>query len=164
MKFLLFLNMLAMCTSCPDSFYDNILDDVNSRHSYFVSVMIKDGKSQRAVVIESGDLYDFLLKTKTFKKDECRESLKKVLKSNSVLSFETITVDENIGFCELRNCSKVEKIAEQGRDYFIQYYFNNKVIKKNISNNEQHCIIKILFDWCILVKVDDESGFLVIHE
>ena len=163
MRFLLF-NMLVMCFNCTEKFYDKILNNANDRHGYFISLTIKDNQSQRMVVVSNTDLYDAMSKTKGFKADQYSSVLKNALRNNLVVSLAPNIASESKGFYEVKSCAEVERIAREGKDHFIDYYFKTGVLRKPIINPETHCIIKKLFEWCIPSKIDDESGFLIIDD
>ncbi len=164
MKYLLFFLMFFMKANCTDTFYSKALNDINSRHSYFLSIEIQDKQGQRTFVVENGNLFDFLSKNKKVTQEEYVLLLKKVLKNNEALDLKSFTVGESFGFYELKPNTELEEMALKGKEHFIDHYFKNGILRSYIPTSELHFIIDKLFHWCVLAKYDDETGYLVIED
>lgn len=164
MKFLFIFLMFLMKVNCTDPFYSKVLDDINSRHSYFLSIEIKDKLGQRTVIVENSNLFHFLSATKKMTQEDYVLLVKKVLKSNEALDLKSFTVGDSLGFYKLESNVELEKMLQKGKEYFMAHYFKNGILRSYIPNSELHFIIDKLFHWCILSKYDDETGYLVIEE
>lgn len=66
----------------------------------------------------------------------------------------------------IRKWKSIDSIKRKGKEYFIDYYFNEKGVQKvaPLSPYEMAYMIDILSDWGILVALDDESGFYYLYE
>jgi hypothetical protein len=76
-----------------------------------------------------------------------------------------ITDDEMIkyGFVEVKKIESVNINFKKGISEFIKTYFDsNKVIKDDITTDEENNIIQKLFINGIASKIDDETGYLII--
>lgn len=81
------------------------------------------------------------------------ESLQIVSKEIKAYSFFKVLPNEEIS-----------NDAEKGKSYFLEKYFNERVLKGGITDNDKYLIISILYQWRVACKIDDESGYLIIDK
>ncbi|MCE2504179.1 MAG: hypothetical protein J4G05_09015 [Chlorobi bacterium] len=154
-----------MCTTennCPESFYSKVLNDVNSRHSYFVVIELKADTELIPIIVETGELFYFLSKHKSYTKEQYVNTLKSSLINKIPLYLGDIRYKDSLRYHELGACDNIKEIAKKGKEAFVGFYFNNKVLKKPVSDDELYCIVYHLFKWYIPARIDDESGYLKI--
>ncbi|MGE5457830.1 MAG: hypothetical protein ACM3RX_05710 [Methanococcaceae archaeon] len=151
--------MLSLIFISPSNFYEKVLSDF-SIHSYYVYLKIELNGKDEEVIIENQNLYNYLNKTEGIDEQQYKKKLLTILKTHKKLIIKS--THNNTDFLEIsQNNREVDKIAKQGKEYFINYYFNQfKGLKDNIPENNKRSIIKTLFLWKILCRVNDESGLL----
>lgn len=141
-------------------FYDKVLSDY-SDHSLFVAVDIKSREYTGRVVIKNADLYYFFNQTKGYDKEKYKAFMKKLLLNKTRLSIETASLSK-WGFVNVTGVNGVKKYSSKSLQEFINHYFQGKVIKDNVGDDERNAIINKLFEWKIATRIDDETGYLVI--
>jgi hypothetical protein len=53
--------------------------------------------------------------------------------------------------------------ARDGVENFIKTYFEGRVLKDDIADNERFAIISQLYNFNVTSKIDDETGYLVLY-
>lgn len=136
----------------------------SDHHNYFILIKVKGSKNKHfEVVLENEKLFKYLFKKKLItNKKEYIEFVKKILKNNEELNVKDINKIAAIGEIVTDEENEVEVIIKSGKDYFINYYFKDKIMKEGISSNKKKYIIKHLFEFQIPCYTDDESGFITI--
>lgn len=156
--------MLITLTGCSQNensmFLDKILNDF-SRNSYFVLINVTSSKGMSLFAIENDDLFYYFHQTKKVTEDEYKKKLLVLLTSKQSLNLD----DEEIkkyGFIEVVQNMVIKEISERGKKIFFNKYFTNCLLKEEIANIDKPYIIKVLYDWNIASRIDDETGYLMI--
>ena len=160
MKFL-YLFLFTNCIMYNPSYIDKILNDFET-NSYFIVFHMKTADYGGDVIVPNEGLFYYFQKEKGFSKDAYKLFVKQQLNQGALISSDTLDLFrwdfEKVVFVE-----SVLINSRQGKNYFIEKYFNNhKVLKDGISGIERTAIISQLFKWEVLSKIDDETGCLII--
>ena len=142
-----------------DFFHQKVLDDLRL-HSYFVVVKVETPNYKGRIAIENDDLLIFLHVTKGINQKKYKAFVNELLKNHIPLKLS----DEELEKWKLKRIKPIDEVndyASKGQEKFIEYYFNERVIKKDLSEEEQLAIIAKLFDWQIATNIDDITGNLV---
>lgn len=135
-------------------FIKKVINDFDL-HSSFLSFKIRNS----TYIIENDDLcYQYFYIEKKENERHYKRKIKKVLKTNSVLDIDTIIPN----FIQVPYIESVENNAKKGVDEFIKIYFDEDVIKGEVTFEEEIAIINKLFEWEIACKRDCETGVLSI--
>lgn len=72
---------------------------------------------------------------------------------------------EKWGFIKVKESQKIKSNFKKGLKRFIEIYFNDDLIEKGNTNEEERAfIIKILFENKISCYIDDETGLLILNK
>ena len=145
-----------------EKFIKKVISDFD-RYSFFVSLEIKSPEYNGKVVIENDDLYNYYNITQDLDKKTYQEMVYRMLQKKTMLTInkEDLT---RFNFLIVPNDKSVIDNAQMGIEHFIETYFNGRVLKDNISDNELYMIIYQLYNFKIASKIDDETGYLVIDK
>lgn len=143
-------------------FYDKVLNDFN-RYSYFVAVDIKSTTFNGPVIIENDDLFFYLNQTEGVDKNQFKVKVKEKLVNHSAIDIGNSDLTK-WDFIKITEIQSINNISAKGADEFIKTYFDGDVLKDGVTDNERAAIIYQLFKWEISSKLDDETGYLVIHK
>jgi hypothetical protein len=143
-------------------FFEKILNDY-SRNSYFVVLRTEISGSTIVSIIDNDDLFYYFKKTKNFEKEKYQEHMLLVLKNNWSLKLNKGDYN-TYGFSEIKRSLSVEKDASKGKQYFLDKYFNGKVLSDTSYLKNRELIIEKLFNWKVLSHIDDETGFLMFED
>jgi len=158
MKVLL-LTILLSCTQTGNMFLNKVLHNFD-RYSYFVAINVKSTSYNGLVIIENDDLFYYFEQTQGTTKDKYKESMATKLLNNEVLDIQDADF-ERWNFIKVRPIGSVTKNAQKGIDDFTKIYFDGRVLKDGITDDEQTAIINQLFEWEIASHIDDETGYLI---
>lgn len=160
---ILMIDALYGYTQKIDSSFLNKLSSDFSRNSYFVclNVIIKEKPS--SVVIRNDELYFYFHEVKKMNKNSYRGCLKSLIIKNEVITVASINV-KKYGFVKVEPNAKIDAVAKDGKKAILSKYFKNRVLVDGVTNTDKFYIIKLLFDWQIASRIDDESGYLVVEE
>ncbi len=157
---LLLLIVLFSCTQEEVMFLDKVVSNFD-RYSYFIAIDLESSAYRGRVIIENDDLYYYFEQTKQLDKLAYKNLIINTLKSNGYLDVPNINLVK-WNFNKVPSVASVTKNAEKGEDEFIKVYFEGRVLKDGISDEERTAIINQLFDWEIPSRIDDETGYLII--
>jgi hypothetical protein len=144
-----------------NSFYEKVLSDFK-RHSYFISLRCQFLDDSGIYVVENNDLYFLLHKLNSVNESSYKRLIKNKLYDNATL---IINMNVTSNFMKVNENNNINLNAKKGEIFFIDFYFRNKkVIKKEITKEEEVSIIHTLFKWDIACKCDDETGVLLIDQ
>lgn len=163
MKFFIVLFFLIQsCNIGTQKFITKVISDFD-RYSFFVALEIKSPEYNGKVVIENDDLYNYYNKTQDVDKKTYQEIAYRMLQTKTTLTInkEDLT---RFNFLIVPNDKSVIENAHRGVEHFVATYFNGRVLKDNISDNELYVIIYQLYNFKIASKIDDETGYLVIDK
>lgn len=149
------------CHSQDNDFYKIVLNDF-SRQSYYIFLKISNDSEEHYAIIENSNLFLYLTEKKALKKDSYYSYMKDILENDKLLKIDAVDKINDIGFILVQKCSDVDSTIKMGRKKFLETYFKDDIINDNIIKDKIPCIIKELFKWKIPIKVDDESGYLMI--
>lgn len=139
-----------------NSFIQTVINDFDL-NSCFLSFKIRNN----TYVIENDDLYlQYYYLIKKYNVRHYKRKIKKILVTNSVLDIDTIIPN----FIKVPYVESVEENAKKGIDEFLKIYFNEDVIKGEVTFEEEIAIIHKLFKWEIACKRDCETGVLYLYE
>ena len=153
---------MQSCNIGSEKFIKKVISDFD-RYSFFVSLEIKSPDYNGKVVIENDDLYNYYNITQDIDKKTYQEIAYRMLQTKTTL---TINKEDlaRFNFLIVPNDKSVIDNAQKGVERFIATYFNGRVLKDNISDNELYMIIYQLYNFKIASKIDDETGYLVIDK
>ena len=144
-----------------DLFLERVLSDI-SYPSIFIALNIKSHKYEGKVIIENGELYSYLRLTKKVNKEKYKQVMKELLSTKATLTIKGKINLRKHGFIIVPENKSVGAVALKGQEEFLRYYFEKTNIKSNLSFGETNAIIYQLFEWKVLTRTDDISGYLVI--
>lgn len=153
--------LFTSCMSSSISFIEKIIHDFDT-NSYFIVFQVETDHYNGLVTVPNEGLYYYYHQTNGFTKEEYIEYIRnEFIKKVPVIKSDTL----NLHKWDFEKVGKVETIKQNegiGVDSFISTYFEGRVLKDNISDEERTAIISQLFEWEIASKIDDETGYLVI--
>lgn len=155
------LSMQACSQKRDSGFIAKITDDF-SRNSYFIVLDVSLPAGITTSLIENDDLYYYFYKTKGYNENRYKEEIRMIIKKNKVLTVTNVYFSK-FGFSKVENLQKLNDDAKKGKGFIMGKYFKNYIIKDGVTKNERNVLIKMLFDWNIPSKIDDESGYLIIE-
>lgn len=166
-KYIFCLNILLMSTSigCSQKAYSSYLQMVSndfSRNSYFIILNVIIEGQKGVYVIENDDLFYYYHQTKFFNEEQYKKHIIPLLSSQRSITISSLEMSK-YGFVKIAKASQeIESDSTKGIEYFIKRYFSGRVLNDNISNDNRNSIIKILSNWGIASRIDDETGYLII--
>lgn len=143
-------------------FFKKVLSDF-SRNSYFVLINRTLAEETTGYIIKNDDLYSFIHKSSGVMQDEYVKKMSATLSKNESLQIVSKEIKAYSFFKVLPN-EEISNDAEKGKSYFLEKYFNERVLKGGITDNDKYLIISILYQWRVACKIDDESGYLIIDK
>ncbi len=155
---LLFLMLFSSCMNNDPIFYNKVLNDFD-RYSWFITIEVKSSEYSGKSIIENDDLFYYLSQTQKIDKEEYKKIIKEKLENNSSIEIENIA---KWNFIKVPTNETINQNAKKGVEEFIKIYFDSKVLKDGITDDERAVIIEKLFKWKIPTKIDDETGYLIL--
>ena len=163
MIFSLFNADLSSCNGQESNFIDKILSDF-SDNSFHLKLTIAVDKIPKTVIIENDDFYMYVKNQKNLDKAAYSIYVKNLLIGKEILTLNTSELVK-WGFITPHQEFDVHKRKAEGKNKFLEYYFNsNKVVKEGFEQPTQFNLIEILFDWQLVCKFDDETGYLIFKQ
>lgn len=162
MKFLIFFVLLMQFYPIKsENFTKKIISDFN-RHSFFILIKVESPKYNGDVIIENCDLYYYYSQTQNIGKKKYKNIIYNILQKKLTLK---ISEEDFIrfGFLIVPNEITVIANAQKGIVDFIKIYFNGRVLKDGITDDEYCSIISQLYKFNIACKTDCESGYLILY-
>jgi hypothetical protein len=162
-KYFFFILVAVLVYSCNNgntAFYKTVLNDFDSS-SYYVALNIKSPDYKGRVIIENGDLFKYLNKTRGYDKIRYQSVMQKILSRRRYLKVD----DKDLikwKFIEVPQVNSVIFNANKGVNSFIAQYFDGVVLNPVLSYDEIHAIINQLFYWGIPIRVDPLSHQLLL--
>lgn len=154
------LTTLLSCGQKKDKmFLDKVLNDY-SRDSYFVVLKTKTANRTATSLIDNDDLYFYFYEKKGFDRKAYKDFMTSFINQPKVLELSKGDY-EKYGFNEVRKDQYIDVDVSKGKDFFLNKYFKNQVIVDSITREKRNYIIKVLYDWQVATKIDDESGYLI---
>ncbi|SIO55571.1 hypothetical protein [Chitinophaga niabensis] len=127
------------------------------RHSYFVSVKVKDGNQY---VITNTELYLYFKQKEGFDEKRYQSYMMSVLSNASILTVDTTFLAK----FQFNKVDRMEEIVDAA--IIFRRYFNktpeNYWLKDGVSDRKKVYLINALFDKNIVSRIDDESGSLIV--
>lgn len=146
-----------------DSFIEKITDDFNS-NSNFLVLNIKSNNYNGQTIIENDDLFTYYQITENKNKKEYKLLVQEILTKKNYLKINEKSI-EKWGFIKVKESQKIKSNFKKGLKRFIEIYFNDDLIEKGNTNEEERAfIIKILFENKISCYIDDETGLLILNK
>jgi hypothetical protein len=157
---LVLIMLLSSCMHSDSIFYDKLLNDFD-RYSWFITIEIKSSEYNGKVIIENDDLFYCLNQTQKLDKEQYKKIIKEKLENNSsiVIGKESLT---KWNFVKVPTIERVNQNAKKGVDEFIKIYFDGKVLRDDIADDDRTVVIQKLFEWGVPSKIDDETGYLIL--
>lgn len=159
---IILLSMQACSQRSNDNFVDKIANDF-SRNSYFIVLSVKLSEGITICLVENDELFYYFNKTKGYDESKYKKEVGAIIRENKILSI-TEADFSNFGFNKIVKTSKFDEEVKKGKDFIVGKYFKNRVIVDGVSDNERNTLIKLLFDWGITSRIDDETGYLIIDK
>lgn len=153
-------NPFTACTKGNSQFFDKVLSDFDTT-SYFIALDIKAPTYKGRAIIENKDLYLFLNRTKGLDKEKYKTYMTGILSHRRSLKINNKDL-LNVKFKKVYNVESIIRNSNNGRDSFISYYFNGKILNYVLIEREQNAVINQLFYWEIPAKIDKLTGYLII--
>lgn len=158
LRFVLILFLAGFFMSCND--YIKVFNDFNL-HSYYVSINISYKDKIFPIVIENTELYD-IIADNTLSTKQYIKKMVSLIENNKALVVDDKMYNKLENFIIDSSLCQVLSLGKKGKEYCLDYYFKESILKKDISNEEEKCLIHELFNWGIFLKTDDESGYIII--
>ena len=156
------VSILYSCTMANDTFYTKILNDFTD-NSYYIKVPCKIGEVKSECLVENDDFYSFINQSRNLDKDGYKKFVLDLLKQNKVLEISGSDYVKH-DFIEVKKDPSIDADVKKGKDFFLNKYFKNRVIIDDVTDEKRNYIIKVLYDWQIASKIDDETGYLVVSK
>jgi len=154
--------LLCSCMHNTPIFYNKLLDDVEG-HTYFMTIKIKSIGFIGKIVVENSDLFYYFNQVKKTNRSEYKKMIIRSLERNASIEIGNADL-VRWNFLKVPLVNSVNLNVEKGVEQFIKIYFNGNVLKDGITDEERTAIIQKLFEWKILTKIDDETGYLFISK
>ena len=146
-----------------DSFIEKTTNDFNS-NSNFLVLNIKSNYYNGQAIVENDDLFTYYQITENKNKQEYKLLVQEILTKKNYLKINEKSI-ENWGFIKVKESQKIKSNFKKGLKRFIEIYFNDNLIEKGNTNEEEKAfIIKILFENKISCHIDDETGLLILNK
>lgn len=146
-----------------DSFIEKTTNDFNS-NSNFLVLNIKSNNYNGQAIVENDDLFTYYQITENKNKQEYKLLVQEILTKKNYLEINEKSI-EKWGFIKVKESQKIKSNFKKGLKRFIEIYFNNDLIEKGNTNEEERAfIIKILFENKISCHIDDETGLLILNK
>jgi len=158
MKFILII-LLSSCMQNNSIFYDKVLDDFDG-YSWFLRIEVKSPFYSGEVIIENAELFYCLNQEKKIDKEQYKKILREKLENHLPIDIGSTTM---CSFIKVPEIESVNTNAKKGIDEFIKTYFDGKVLKDGVTDDERTVIIQKLFEWEVASKIDDETGYLILN-
>jgi hypothetical protein len=159
---IILLAILLSCNKMDDVFLNKILKDFDN-YSYFVAIDVSSESFRGRTIIQNNDLFYYFEQTKGLNKEMYIDTMLMMFQENNPLKTENLDF-EKWTFIKVRPIASITESAKKGTDEFIKAYFDGKVLKDGISDDERTAIINQLFEWKIASYIDDETGYLVVSK
>ena len=158
-KILLTLLISVFCGSAsgqsPD-FFDRVIVDAYGPTNYFIPVQIRSESYSGNVVIQSGDLFEYLKATRGFNARAYKSFMLKLLKEKQPIAIKGVKTDKSGFFLTgkpvkertfrvIKPSQAFETVASQGCQRLIHHYFWPDVSESNTAN-EATCIENIKYN------------------
>ena len=140
-------------------FIEQVLSSYD-RYSYYVAINVKSEQDGR-YIIENDDFFYFYQQTEGLDKQEYAQKVKGKFQNNEIFDLRNIDLSK-WNFIRVKEIPTISESAKKGREKFIETYFEGRVLKDGITDNERAAIVDQLFKWQIPANIDDETGYLVI--
>lgn len=150
------------CVAQKQVFQDKVLEFLDDRYCYFLSINITSPKFKGTAIIENDEMFYFLNRTQNMNQMQYVNKMRHLLSNKDTLVVGNIDL-EKWEFKTVIKDSIVISNARKGKSKFIDIYFHNNVLKNGVTDNERTLIIDQLFKWDIATKIDCETGYLVLH-
>jgi len=163
MKYLtVLLLLLQSCAMENDKFIKKIISDFD-RYSFFVSIEVESPIYSGKAIIENNDLYHYYNQTQNIDKKKYQDVIYRILRTKLTLNVKNEDFTQ-FNFLIVPNDTTVIANAQKGVDNFINTYFEERMLKDDITDNERHAIISQLYNFNIASKIDCETGYLVLYK
>jgi hypothetical protein len=159
MKILILIILLTR-TQTEKMFLDKVLSNF-SDSSYYLSINLNLSDFKGKVIIENSDFFYYLNQNKGIDMENYSSFAKKILQGKEPLIIQSSDF-ERWEFTKVCSIASITENAKKGIEEFIRIYFNGKVLKHGICDDERTAIISQLFKWEVASYIDDETGYLVI--
>ena len=134
----------------------------NSTKRYLISILVEYTGEKIKVLSNSYALAALL---DSLPKDSSR--LERIISGQEAIKLNRDQLDEA---SIIRSWPGIDSITKYGKDSTLNYFFRktpnrfhqNEAIL--LTHFEREYLISILADWCLLVSVNDESGYLLVEE
>lgn len=157
------LTTLVSCGQKKDKmFLDKVLNDY-SRDSYFIILKTSTANQTTTSLIDNDDLFFYFHERKGFDQNAYKDFMSSFINEGKVLEVN-IADYKKYGFIEIKSDRSIDADAKKGKDFFLNKYFKNRVIIDGINDEKRNYIIKVLYDWQIASKIDDETGYLIMSK
>ncbi len=159
----IFYLFLSFYLAQSDSFIQKITNDFNS-NSNFLVLNIKAKNYNWLAIIENDDLFTYYQITQNKNKQEYKLLTQEILSKKNHIEINENYI-EKWGFIKVKESEKIKNKFKKGLKSFIKIYFNDDLIEKGITNEDEKAfIIKILFENKISSYIDDETGLLILNK
>lgn len=163
MKYLTGLLLLIQsCTMGNDNFIKKVISDFD-RYSFFVSIEVESPEYRGRAIIENNDLYRYYNQTQNIDKKKYQDVIYKILRAKLTLNIKNEDFTQ-FNFFIVPNDTTVIANAQKGVDDFIKTYFEERVLRDELADNERYAIISQLYNFNIASKIDCETGYLVLYK
>ncbi len=136
------------------------VENWQSVYGVFIKVRVETCDQVSEYVVTGDWLLRYLDEQKGINAKKFPKYISNVIKYDSVLKIQID--DSHYSRCVTFNHNVIHS-AQRGKEYFIKRYFNkSRYMRRNVANDEISTIIAILFKWRIYVKIDCESGRMII--
>lgn len=156
------LSMQSCSQSNSNSFVSKVINDF-SRNSYFIILNTELSEGINISLIENDDLFYYFNQTKGYNEETYKKEIEIIMRERRVLKI-TDADFAKFEFIKVKSIPMLNKEAKKGKEFIVNKYFKNRVIVDNVSDDQKNFLIKMLFDWSVASRIDDETGYLIIDK
>lgn len=155
--------MLLVACSVPqngpskcDSDYVRIIAKDLQRGKYLTAVNATYNQETFKIIVDSFELQQ-LLEGSGISSDTT--ILKELIRGERPVELNINNLDR---ISIVRKWREIDNVLANGKDSTLQYFFRGAIQKVPLTSSERDYLISILAGWCLLVYVDDETGYIKI--
>ncbi|MCT4640028.1 MAG: hypothetical protein N4A72_20195 [Bacteroidales bacterium] len=159
-KFILFISVVILMIGCKSD-YEKVINDF-SLHSYYLVVKVSTDNNIMEIAIENEVLYSLFNKNISMSKTNYKKMISNALKKNTPIKVDK-DFFRDLEYYVVAEDKAIKKINQNGIEILKETFFTDGVLYKRLTYSETKFLIYCLFKNNLYVKVDDESGFLILE-
>jgi hypothetical protein len=154
---------LSLILTLNFDFFNEVLKNHNRNNSCYIGFKVISQNYKGKVIIKNNDFFWFYKKTLNKNEKDYISFTKEIFTSGNELNIKEFDIT-NFKFIKVSNNKVVKKQVHKGSENFINYFFENRVLKDEFQSNisVKNEIIYELFNFKVATSEDDETGYLYI--